>query len=221
MKHLILFLASLYCAVTAAAITTITADDNSVYTVIGDPLLAGQDYYVVPYNYGDVGGGLTWKLKQELLAICPHYYVLQVEDNLNFGEPTAFFPSNSRQNQITLSNKLNILFSKVSPPASPPFVCPASSNVWKVVADDSTGIVYVELGGRKGRSRDTNSWFTIEELDEGGYQIKYCDSTKRKTASVCGGLGIVSLNGGRYLGVNATNPVAFAFETQQIFVKTA
>lgn len=88
-----------------------------------------------------------------------------------------------------------------------------------MVPDDYTSILYIELGGTKGTSA-TNSWFTIDEVEElGAYQIKYCP---RNGMSVCGALGIVSDEAGlRHLGVNNHNPLAFTIQSTDTFVNSA
>lgn len=219
MKHLILpfIAATTLFLLFSPSTTTATDDDNTIYDVTKKPLVAGKDYYVVPYKYGRLMGGFTWKLFKKDIFRCPHYYVPQVKDNNNYGEATAFFPK-SGKNTVTLSTNLNIVFSNASPESGLPIICPESSNVWKVVTDTYAGVSYIELGGRKGTS-DKSTWFTIEKYDAFTYKIRYCPPYESGQLSVCGTLGFVSSpNGGgqRLLGVNATHPIQFVFQTQPI-----
>ncbi|KMT15585.1 hypothetical protein BVRB_3g059350 [Beta vulgaris subsp. vulgaris] len=216
MKHHFLTLATITTLLlllsTPPTTTAANAADNIVYDVIGEPLQAGQTYYMVPYDYSDVGGGgLTWLQKTKVT--CAPYYVSQENVNTNFGQKIAFYPQTTGQTDITLSSILNIVFSSFTPPIN----CPGTSNVWSVAADPATRLNFIELRGSRG-TRDLRTWFTIEDVDQGGYKISYCPRNRRVD---CGSLGIVSRDFGRWLGVNGTNPLTFVFESEEFFLNKA
>lgn len=210
MKHLIVPLAAtttLLFLLFSPPTTTATDGDDIIYDVMGQPLVPGQGYYIVPFKYENVGGGFRWE--QDTSG---HYHVSQVFANTDFGSPIAFFPKSSSQNTVTLSTDLNIVFPQYYPPKVP-------SNVWKVVTNEDSGISYVELGGEKGATDSSSSWFTIAEHD-GSYLIKYCP--KSGEPSVCGALAVVSPpDDRRWLGVisNVSNALTFMLEPTQFFQK--
>lgn len=221
MKHLFLPLATTTTLLLLLFLLLSTpptnATDITVYDAIGEPLVAGQSYYLVPYEYIDVGGGgLTWKQKVKSEGNCAPYYVSQQNENTDFGSQITFFPQNTRQTEITTSTELNIVFDSYSPP----YNCPGSSNVWRTALDRATQTHFIELAGRKG-TRDVRTWFTIQELgpDLGGYKIRYCP---RHRQADCGDLGIfprANVIDTRWLCVNGSNPLAFMFESEELFLK--
>lgn len=179
---------------------------NFVYDTSGDPLVAGGEYYIVPFDYNPKGGGFTWKENKKFLALCPEFNIIQITDGTNYGQPTSFYSVGTKKTKITLSTEVNIVFPEVSPPKGLPVLCSSSSNIWKVVGNE------VELGGSKGDYKD--SLFTIEAHDQGGYIINYCPNKYSKVG--CGGLGIAIRDGQRRLVVNNAKPLAVGFSHETI-----
>ncbi|KAL2903885.1 Miraculin [Bienertia sinuspersici] len=184
--------------------TSTTNGASTVLDVYGDPVIAGNEYNIIPYNYADIGGGFSWKENKRPFTPCPQYYVHQNEKNTDYGQPAILQPIEDSSNAITPSTNVNIIFPKVSPPAGLPFFCDESTNVWKV--DDNKKVL---LGGTKG-GKDSNSVFTIKEIKTGGYGIFYCTSS-----SECSGLGIDPKSDDRQLVVNGQQPVAVVFVANQ------
>ncbi|KAL2903863.1 Miraculin [Bienertia sinuspersici] len=188
--------------------TSTTNGASTVLDVFGDPVIAGSEYHIAPYNYDAIGGGFSWKENKRPFTPCPEFYVLQNEKNTDYGQTTVFQPIDGSSNKVTLSTDINIIFPKVSPPAGLPFFCDKSSNVWKV--EDNKKVL---LGGKKG-GKDSNSVFTIKELKTGGYGIFYCTSS-----SECLGLGIDPKSKDRQLVVNGQQPVPIVFVSNDLFSK--
>ncbi|KAL2895046.1 Kunitz trypsin inhibitor 2 [Bienertia sinuspersici] len=196
-------------------ITSTNAED--VLDAYGNPLIPGQNYYVVPYSKND-GGGFAWALKKEV-SLCPHFYVQPLDDSDGYGEYTTFVPKSYRQNTITVSSDLNIMFSDISLPPPPPIICRSTSSYWLLYDDSTSGMFFVRLGGSL---RNEESMFKIEKHEVHGYKIRYCPGQSYSYGYgygdvaflgdvVCGDLGVVYGYGGRWLGVNNTSPLAVMF----------
>ncbi|KAL2927421.1 Miraculin [Bienertia sinuspersici] len=147
----------------------ISTTNEDVLDIHGRPLIPGHNYYIVSSKDG---GGFRWSLKKEFSILRPHYYVKPVDDYVEYGNYTTFIPKSSRQNTITVSSDLNIMFSDIKLPRR--HVCSwRTSNYWKLAADSTTGMLFVSLEGSQG---DEESMFKIEKHDVLGYKLRHCPS---------------------------------------------
>ncbi|XP_021845817.2 sporamin B [Spinacia oleracea] len=193
---------------TAAAVAGNGGKTTAVLDTYGKPLKAGQNYYIVPTSGKATGGGFTWKRLPKWPKY-PKYYVEQLKQRTNFGDPINFDTINPSKSStiISISSNIKVNFSTLA-------VQKYGNSNWEVVRSGSDGAKWVvEIGVVRPKIL-SHIKFTIERHNkEVGYMIKHCSSDL-----VCGGIGLVyDYYVGQILGVNATYPMAVVFEPGLFF----
>ncbi|PWA42604.1 alpha-amylase/subtilisin inhibitor [Artemisia annua] len=109
---------SLYVASSQPLQTTITTTTNA-FDFDGHEVQPGIKYYVAPSQSNDNGGGLSLASRD---GFCPPF-VVQENSQLSKGLSLRFLPLDTKQNTITLSSDLNIVFNAAT-------IC-VQSTVWR------------------------------------------------------------------------------------------
>ncbi|KAL8132683.1 hypothetical protein AgCh_008244 [Apium graveolens] len=136
--------------------STITSDQNKVIDIDGQELRTGTNYYILPVEQNNVGGGLYDGRSDQ----CPRDVVQEFNPDER-GIPVTFTPAYSKEPTIRESEDLNIKFSGES--------C-APLNVWTL----DGGQRFVSTGGvlgSPGRATISN-WFRIEKIEGGNNSYK-------------------------------------------------
>lgn len=187
-----------------AAIDTIT-DTSIPFDSDGHEVQPGLKYHITPIQSNDSsGGGLSLASRD---GICPPF-VVQENTQLSNGLPLRFVPLDTKQNSITLSSDLNILFNAAT-------IC-VQSTVWRVINGGGFGggKYYVRSGGVVGRPgvATVSNWFRIERVGDIGYKIVFCPSVCSSSCKVvCGDVGILEENGKKWLALG-DKPLVFMFQ---------
>ncbi|PWA35940.1 alpha-amylase/subtilisin inhibitor [Artemisia annua] len=190
---------SLYVASSQPLQTTITTTTNA-FDFDGHEVQPGIKYYVAPSQSNDNGGGLSLASRD---GFCPPF-VVQENSQLSKGLSLRFLPLDTKQNTITLSSDLNIVFNAAT-------IC-VQSTVWRVSSGGSgstddmvTGRRYfVRSGGVVGRPGvgTVSNWFRIEKVGDIGYKFVFCPSVCSSCKVVCGDVGVFEENGRKWLAID-------------------
>ncbi|XP_071709589.1 miraculin-like [Rutidosis leptorrhynchoides] len=177
----------------------------------GHEVQPGLKYYIIPIQSNDSGGGLSLASRD---GFCPPY-VVQENTQLSKGLPLRFLPLDTKQNSITLSSDVNIVFMAAT-------IC-VQSTVWKIStgAGGSGGgddmvvgrLYYVRSGGVVGRPGvgTVSNWFKIEKVGDIGYKIVFCPSVCGSCKVVCGDVGVLEDSGKKWLAID-NQPFVFTFK---------
>ncbi|KAJ7975430.1 Kunitz trypsin inhibitor [Quillaja saponaria] len=203
-----------------AALTTfplfalITTNPSVVEALVldtdGNPVEWHRNYYILPFVWGPLGGGLT--LGSHNNSICP-FYVTQEPSDFSNGLTVAFSPIISRLPFISSSAELSISTTGAVT------TCKLSL-VWKLVPE-SIRLWYVSTNGN---FNFPNSIFRIEHYESYYYKIVFCPAWS-PIPTLCKGLGIdFAEDGTRYLAIgDDIEPFRFVFkkaEQSQTNIKT-
>ncbi|KAI3719865.1 hypothetical protein L6452_20770 [Arctium lappa] len=206
-------LSSFYLASTEPLQTTITTTTTSTSTGVipfdidGHEVQSGIKYYITPVP-SNSGGGLALASRD---GFCPPF-VIQENTQLSTGFPLRFLPLDTKQNVITLSSDLNIVFNVAT-------IC-VQSTVWRISTsgsntDDTLARrrYYVRSGGMVGKPGvgTVSNWFRIEKVGAIGYKFVFCPSVCSSCKVVCGDVGILEENGKKWLALN-DQPFTFMFK---------
>lgn len=199
-------LLSFYLTTTATTTTVTTPFDSD-----GHEVQPGLKYYITPLQSNDTGGGLSLAPRD---GFCPPF-VVQENTQLSKGLSLRFLPLDTKQNTITLSSDLNIVFNAAT-------IC-VQSTEWRLSTssggsgnnDDmvSGRRYYVRSGGVVGRPGvgTVSNWFRIEKVEDMGYKFVFCPSVCSSCKIVCGDVGILEENGKRWLALY-DQPFVFTFK---------
>ncbi|KAJ7975440.1 Kunitz trypsin inhibitor [Quillaja saponaria] len=192
-----------------AALTTfllfalITTNPSVVAALVldteGNPVEWHRNYYILPFVWGPLGGGLT--LGSHNNSSCP-LYVTQEPSDFSNGFTVAFSPRISRLPFVSSSAELSI---KTTGSVT---TCKLSL-VWKFVPV-SIRLWYVSTNGN---SDFQNSIFRIEHYESYYYKIVFCPA-RSPIPTLCKGLGIdYAEDGTRYLAIgDDIKPFMFVFK---------
>lgn len=193
---------SLYLASSQPLQTTITTT-TSAFDSDGHEVQPGIKYYIAPSQSNDNGGGLSLASRD---GFCPPF-VVQENSQLSKGLTLRFLPLDTKQNTITLSSDLNIVFNAAT-------IC-VQSTVWRVSSgggggsgstdDMVTGRRYfIRSGGVVGRPGvgTVSNWFRIEKFGDIGYKFVFCPSVCSSCKVVCGDVGVFEENGRKWLAID-------------------
>ncbi|KAI3497984.1 hypothetical protein L1887_33659 [Cichorium endivia] len=188
--------------------TTASVDASTPLDSDGHEVQPGLKYHITPIQSNDSGGGLSLASRD---GFCPPF-VIQENNQLSKGLPLRFLPLDTKQNSITLSSDINILFNAAT-------IC-VQSTVWRVsngvgggsnTDDTVTGRrYYVRSGGMVGRHGvgTVSNWFRIEKVGDIGYKIVFCPSICSSCKVVCGDVGVLEENGKKWLALG-DQPLVF------------
>ncbi|KAL1824807.1 hypothetical protein ACET3Z_011585 [Daucus carota] len=196
------FLLLVPCALAASA-------PNPVIDTFGRYLRQGVSYYIVPVPPEDPtvssrGGGLNLAATRN--KTCPLDVVQEMDEN-NKGLPFSFIPINPKKGVIRESTDLNIKYMGDT-------AC-NESMVWMLnQLGDPNGPYFVTTGGVEGHpgAQTIGNWFKIEVFID-DYKIMYCPTVCKYCKVICRDVGIVVVNGRRYLGLT-DQPRRVMFKTQ-------
>lgn len=173
------------------------AAPNPVVDNRGKYLRQGPSYFIVPVPSEDPtvpsrGGGLNLAATRN--KTCPLDVVQEIDEN-DKGLSFNFIPVNSKKGVIRESTDLNIKYNGDT-------TC-NQSMVWMLNQfDDPKGPHFVTTGGVLGSPgpQTIGNWFKIEVFID-DYKLTYCPTVCKYCKVVCKDVGIVVLNGRRYLGL--------------------
>ncbi|CAK9149934.1 unnamed protein product [Ilex paraguariensis] len=177
----------------ASARLTQTVTNTTVLDIDGHELQTDTNYYIHPTTSGN-GGGLALASRDRT---CP-FYVMQENLEPSNGLPLRFLTMENKQQFISLSTDLNIVFYAAT-------IC-VQSTAWRLGGiDEVTGRRYVMSGAVTGHPGiDTvRNWFKLEKYGGGnGYMIVFCPNVCSFCKVVCGNVGVFSENGKRWLALS-------------------
>nr|GEU42912.1 miraculin-like [Tanacetum cinerariifolium] len=126
-NNLLLFtFLSFYLASSQPLQTTITTT-TSAFDADGQEVQPGIKYYIAPSQSNDSGGGLSLASRD---GFCPPF-VVQENSHLSKGLSLRFLPLDTKQNAITLSSDLNVVFNAAT-------IC-VQSTVWRLSSGGGSG----------------------------------------------------------------------------------
>ncbi|KAJ7975406.1 Kunitz trypsin inhibitor [Quillaja saponaria] len=199
---------SLLAALTTFVLFALTTTNPSVVEAQvldtdGNPVEWSTNYYILPFVWGPLGGGLT--LGRHNNSICP-LYVTQEPSDLSNGLTVAFSPRISRLSFVTSSADLSIRTTGAAA------TCKLSL-VWKIVPE-STRLWFVSTNGN---SNSPTSIFKIEHYESYYYKILFCPA-QSPIPTLCKGLGIyIDDDGTRYLAIgDDIEPFRFVFKKAEV-----
>ncbi|KVH97451.1 Kunitz inhibitor ST1-like protein [Cynara cardunculus var. scolymus] len=176
---------------------TSTSTGMTAFDIDGHEVQPGIKYYINPVQSNSSGGGGLSLASRD--GFCPPF-VVQENNQLSKGLPLRFLPLDTKQNAITLSGDLNIVFNAAT-------IC-VQSTVWRISSGGSNiddtltrRRYYVRSGGMVGKPGvgTINNWFRIEKVGAIGCKV------------VCGDIGILEENGKKWLALD-DQPFAFMFK---------
>lgn len=185
------------------------AAPNPVVDALGRYLRNNIGYYIVPVPSEDPtvpsrGGGLN--LADTRNQTCPLDVVQEIDEN-DKGLQFSFIPVNSKKGVVRESTDMNIKYNGDT-------TC-NQSMVWKLNQfDDPNGPYFVTTGGVLGNPglQTIGNWFKIEAFID-DYKLMYCPTVCKSCKVICKDVGIVVVNGRRYLGLT-DQPRRIMFKTR-------
>lgn len=163
------------------------ASEEAVTTIDGEPLVQGQDYYVVSAIWGAGGGGVKpGKIGDS--SSCS-YSVLQENRDVHRGTPVKFNIVNGKNSKYIFEGSTALEIEFVRKPNC------AESSIWRVAYDESesSSSPWLVIGGPKDHpdSELARGVFRIEKLNGFAYKLAFCpeNSSDRISSRSCYNVG--------------------------------
>ncbi|KAL0731725.1 hypothetical protein Bca4012_027819 [Brassica carinata] len=157
-----------YFLLAITSVLVVTASPGQPVLDINGDIISNGSYYIIPLNYGTVGGGLTLSPRGDNL--CP-LFVGQRTSEVNRGIPVKFSNWRPKMPFVPQSENLNI---EMDVKAT---ICDKSTYWWVTAAERHFRMLFVTVGPTPELGEDSSkSFFQIKKTGVlvNGYTIAFC-----------------------------------------------